>query len=94
MDWSGVLLTEVKNMDIALAGTGYAIFSVAMLIMRLLGDKTVQFLGEQKAVIGGSIVTAAGFALVVVLDNLYLNAFAFILIGLGCANIVLCFIHF
>ena len=59
-----------------------------MLIMRLLGDKTVQFLGEQKAVIGGSIVTAAGFALVVVLDNLYLNAFAFILIGLGCANIV------
>lgn len=35
-------------MDIALAGTGYAIFSVAMLIMRLLGDKTVQFLGEQK----------------------------------------------
>lgn len=69
MDWSGVLLTEVKNMDIALAGTGYAIFSVAMLIMRLLGDKTVQFLGEQKAVIGGSIVTAAGFALVVVLDK-------------------------
>ena len=88
MDWSGVLLTEVKNMDIALAGTGYAIFSVAMLIMRLLGDKTVQFLGEQKAVIGGSFVTAAGFALVVVLDNLYLNALAFILIGLGCANIV------
>lgn len=83
MDWSGVLLTEVKNMDIALAGTGYAIFSVAMLIMRLLGDKTVQFLGEQKAVIGGSIVTAAGFALVVILDNLYLNALAFILIGLG-----------
>ena len=88
MDWSDVLLTEVKNMDIALAGTGYAIFSVAMLIMRLLGDKTVQFLGEQKAVIGGSLVTAAGFALVVIVDNLYLNAFAFILIGLGCANIV------
>ena len=40
------------------------------------------------AVIGGSFVTAAGFALVVVLDNLYLNALAFILIGLGCANIV------
>ncbi len=88
MDWSGVLLTEVKNVDMSLAGTGYAIFSVAMLIMRLLGDKTVQFLGEQKAVIGGSIVTAAGFALVVIVDNLYLNALAFILIGLGCANII------
>ena len=88
MDWSGVLLTEVKNMDNSVGRHRLRYLSVAMLIMRLLGDKTVQFLGEQKAVIGGSIVTAAGFALVVVLDNLYLNAFAFILIGLGCANIV------
>lgn len=88
MDWSGVLLTEAKNMDIALAGTGYAIFSVAMLIMRLLGDKTVQFLGEQKAVIGGALLTSAGFVLLIALDSIYLNAFAFILIGLGCSNVV------
>lgn len=88
MDWSGILLTETKHIDISLADTGYAIFSVAMLVMRLLGDKTVQFLGEQKAVIGGSIITSLGFALVVMVDNLYVNLFAFILIGLGCANIV------
>lgn len=88
MDWSGVLLTEAKNMNIALAGTGYAIFSVAMLIMRLLGDKTVQFLGEQKAVIGGALLTSAGFVLLIALDSIYLNAFAFILIGLGCSNVV------
>lgn len=88
MDWSGVLLTEVKNVDMSLAGTGYAIFSVAMLIMRLIGDKTVQLLGEQKAVIGGSLLTAAGFTLLIALDNIYLNAFAFILIGIGCSNVV------
>lgn len=75
-------------MDIALAGTGYAIFSVAMLIMRLSGDKTVQFLGEQKAVIGGALLTSAGFVLLIALDSIYLNAFAFILIGLGCSNVV------
>lgn len=88
MDWSGVLLTEVKHIDIALAGTGYAIFSVAMLVMRLLGDRTVQYLGEQKAAIGGALLTAVGFALVVLADNLYINALAFIVIGVGCANIV------
>lgn len=88
MDWSGVLLTEVKNVDMSLAGTGYAIFSVAMLIMRLIGDKTVQLLGEQKAVIGGSLLTAVGFTMLIALDNIYVNAFAFILIGIGCSNVV------
>ena len=88
MDWSGVLLTEVKHLDMALAGTGYAIFSVAMLVMRLIGDKTVQLLGEQKAVIGGVLLTAAGFALLIASNALLLNALAFILIGIGCSNIV------
>lgn len=88
MDWSGVLLTEVKHLDMALAGTGYAIFSVAMLVMRLIGDKTVQLLGEQKAVIGGSLLTAAGFALLIISNALVLNALAFILIGIGCSNVV------
>ncbi len=88
MDWSGILLTEIKHIDMSLAGTGYAIFSVAMLVMRLLGDKAVQMLGEEKAVIGGALLTAAGFAFVVGFDNLYLNFLAFAFIGLGCANIV------
>lgn len=48
MDWSGVLLTEVKNTELSLAGVGYAVFSVAMLCMRLLGDKIVAVLGEKK----------------------------------------------
>lgn len=88
MDWSGVLLTEVKHLDISLAGTGYAVFSVAMLVMRLIGDKTVQLLGEQKAVIGGSLLTAAGFMLLITSNALVLNALAFILIGIGCSNVV------
>ena len=88
MDWSGVFITEVKNVDLALAGSGYAIFSVAMLIMRLLGDKAVQKIGERKAVIGGSLLAAASFALLVWADNLYLSAIAFVGIGLCSANIV------
>lgn len=88
MDWSGVFITEVKNVDLTLAGAGYAIFSVAMLIMRLLGDKTVQKLGERKAVIGGALLTAVSFVILVWADNLYLSALAFAGIGLCAANIV------
>lgn len=88
MDWSGVLLTEAKHIDMSLAGTGYAIFSVAMLVMRLIGDKAVQTLGEKTAVIGGSLLTAVGFAMLVLVDNLYLNGLSFIIIGIGCSNIV------
>ena len=42
MDWSGVFLTEAKGVDLSLAGVGYAVFSAAMLIGRLIGDKVVQ----------------------------------------------------
>ena len=33
------ILAEVKDVELSLAGVGYAVFSVAMLIMRLIGDK-------------------------------------------------------
>lgn len=88
MDWSGVLLMEVKAVDVSLAGIGYAIFSVAMLVMRLLGDKTVQILGEKTAVMGGALLAVLGFVLLVWADDLYLSGVGFVLLGVGCSNIV------
>ena len=78
MDWSGVLLTEV----------GYAVFSVAMLCMRLLGDKIVAVLGEEKTLVFGSIIGAVGFLSVIFLENFYAIQLGFVLMGLGLANIV------
>jgi len=74
--------------DMSLAGTGYAVFSVAMLVMRLIGDKAVQTLGEKASVICGSLLTAIGFALLVWVDNIYINGLSFIIVGIGCSNIV------
>ena len=88
MDWSGVLLTEVKNTELSLAGVGYAVFSVAMLCMRLLGDKTVAVLGEEKTLVFGSIIGAIGFLSVIFLENFYAIQLGFVLMGLGLANIV------
>lgn len=88
MDWSGVLLTEVKNTELSLAGVGYAVFSVAMLVMRLVGDKIVAVLGEEKTLISGSLIAALGFLSVIFLDNFYAIQIGFVLMGLGLANIV------
>lgn len=88
MDWSGVLLTEVKNTELSLAGVGYAVFSVAMLCMRLLGDKIVAVLREEKTLVFGSIIGAIGFLSVIFLENFYAIQLGFVLMGLGLANIV------
>lgn len=88
MDWSGVFLTEIKSIELSLAGIGYAIFSVAMLVVRLIGDKVVQILGERKMVIFGSLLAGVGFFLVIFINELYLMPIGFMCIGLGAANIV------
>lgn len=88
MDWSGVLLTEVKNTELSLAGVGYAVFSVAMLCMRLVGDKIVAALGEEKTVIFGSLTGVLGLLSVIFLENFYVIQLGFVLMGIGLANIV------
>ena len=78
MDWSGVFLTEAKGVDLSLAGVGYAVFSAAMLIGRLIGDKVVQKLGEQRVVIFGGIVASVGYIISIVFDNFFMMQFGFI----------------
>ena len=88
MDWSGVFLTEAKGVDLSLAGVGYAVFSAAMLIGRLIGDKVVQKLGEQRVVIFGGIVASIGYIIYNIFDNFFMMQCGFILLGFGAANIV------
>ena len=88
MDWSGVFLAEVKAWDLSIAGLGFAVFSVAMLVIRLIGDKAVHLLGERKIVILGSALMGAGFLLLILADGFYMMMLPFVLMGLGGANIV------
>ena len=88
MDWSGVFLTEVCAMDISLAGTGFASFSAAMLLMRLLGDAVVNRLGARRVVLFGLLIAIAGFLLVIGSSAASLIFLGFFAIGFGCANIV------
>lgn len=55
MDWGGVFLTTVRGFDLSMAGTGFTVFSAAMLTMRLVGDWVVQRIGQKRVVLGGSV---------------------------------------
>lgn len=88
MDWGGVYLTTVRGMDLSLAGMGFSVFSAAMLLMRFLGDRTVQRFGACPIAVGGAFLSVVGLLLIMfapVDALLYLGFFA---IGVGSANIV------
>lgn len=88
LDWSAVYLRDHKGMPAAFSGAGYAAFSVAMAVMRLLGDGLVEKFSSRIIVVGGSLVAAAGLLLAILSSTLYLVLPGFILLGIGAANIV------
>ncbi|MEJ7559582.1 MAG: MFS transporter [Pedobacter sp.] len=88
LDWSAVFLRENRGVDPALSGVGYAAFSVAMAIMRLLGDKIVLKLKGPIVVIGGALIASTGLFLVVFNTWLPMVLLGFVLLGIGAANIV------
>ena len=88
MDWGGVYLTIVRGMDLALAGTGYSVFSAAMLTMRFLGDRVVQRIGALSVAVGGALLAFGGILLVMFAPVDALLYVGFFAIGIGSANIV------
>lgn len=88
MDWSGVFLTVTKGFDISKAGAGFATFSAAMVLMRILGDGLVQALGQKLIVLGGCLISFSGFMLLIFSETQFLMYGGFFLIGIGSANIV------
>ena len=88
MDWGGVFLTQAKGFDLALAGSAFTVFSAAMLIMRLVGDKAVTKLGQKKVILGGVLLAFLGFLLIIFAPGAVPMFSGFFLVGIGGANVV------
>ncbi len=88
LDWSAVLLRSERGVALSSAGLGYAAFSVAMAIGRLLGDRVTAALGPARIVRHGSLVAATGFVLAAALPWTVTSVVGFVLIGIGASNIV------
>ncbi|MDA8914500.1 MFS transporter [Amylibacter sp.] len=88
VDWGALLIIDLELTPIKSAGVGYILFSIAMVVARLLGDKIIDIIGEFKVLILGVITTIFGI-LTILLSTLPLFALCgFMLIGLGVANLV------
>jgi MFS family permease len=88
LDWSAVFLQFHRNFTESTSGLGFAAFSVAMSIMRLSGDKIINLFSSQKVVLYGTLLAAIGILLAILVPFGIATIFGFILVGIGCANIV------
>jgi predicted MFS family arabinose efflux permease len=88
LDWSALLITGNGLVAVEQGGIGYMLFSVAMTLARFSGDALTARLGDRYMMFWGSLVAIAGFALLLLTPLVAVAMFAFVLIGLGCANIV------
>ena len=88
LDWSALFLTTLRSVDHSQAGLGYALFSIAMTIGRLNGDRVVNALGRYKMLLLGSLCAAVGLALAVACDSAAIALLGFMLVGLGASNVV------
>jgi MFS family permease len=77
-DWTAVYFRQVLNAGPGIAAAGYAVFSAAMAVFRLLGDLITARLGPLRTVRTGSLVAACGLfsALCMTAPSLALPGFA------------------
>ncbi len=87
-DWSAIYFREILFAPKALISLGYAGFSVAMTLGRLNGDILITRLGSKNVVVGGSLLAAAGFLIVVSAPAVMVAIPGYIMIGFGCCCIV------
>jgi MFS family permease len=62
-DWTAVYLKQILHAGPGTASAGYAVFSAAMFVFRLAGDRITSRLGRVWTVRGGALLAATGLAL-------------------------------
>jgi len=88
LDWGALLVIDRNLLAPERAGTGFILFSVAMVLARFTGDRIVKNLGAARVLSIGSGVAILGIALILASPWPPLALSGFFLIGAGAANIV------
>jgi fucose permease len=88
LDWGGLLMLSKGGINIEQSGLAYMLFAIAMTIGRFYGDRITSKLGDFNVVLGGGMLAALGFVLVIFPELTAINLMGFFLIGTGSSNIV------
>lgn len=88
LDWSAVFLTAERGVEPAMAGLGFAAFSLTMTAGRLIGDRIVERLGRARVLLFGGLLAATGMAVAVLVPAWPAALVGYALLGAGCSNLV------
>lgn len=80
-NWSAVYLRDELHTTAAVAATGYAVFSLAMLVGRFSGDGLTQRFGAERLVRAAALLVAGGLGAALVV-----NVPIALLLGFGCVG--------
>ena len=84
-NWSAVLLATEREVSASSAGIGLSVLLAAQFVGRLLGDRFIDRVGHQAALVTSLSAIAAGLALAAWAPGAPLTVVGFALAGLGCA---------
>ena len=87
-DWSAIFLIAVAHVSDGDAALGYAVFSIAMMTMRLIGGQIVHQFGATKTARLAALVTMIGSSIALTFTSFSLILIGFGLIGLGLSVII------
>jgi len=90
-DWSGLYLRVVRGAGHGVSGYGYAGFAALMVTGRLWGDAVVARFGEERTLLVGGLLAAAGLGVVIGSGWQQMTSelwwlFGFAVVGAGLAN--------
>ncbi|XXX82382.1 MFS transporter [Sorangium sp. So ce134] len=80
-NWSAVYLRDELHTTASVAATGYAVFSLAMLLGRFSGDRLTQRFGAERLVRAAGLLVAGGLG-----AALLVNLPIALLLGFGCVG--------
>lgn len=87
-DWTAVYLQYTIHTDSGFAALGYAAFSLAMALGRILGDPLTEKWGRFRLIRYGSLLASLGLSFSLLTSKQEWAIFGFILVGAGFATIV------
>jgi fucose permease len=87
-DWSSVYLRDSAAGSAAIAGLGYTVFALAMMFVRMSGDRLLARFGARRVIPLLAAVAAAALAAALAIGAVATALAAFFLLGLGLGSVV------
>ena len=88
LDWSGIYLIDYQNASTGMAALGIFSFSITMTLGRLFGDRIINHFGQRVVLTVSGLTASLGLIIAIASMNLYCALFGYVLMGVGCANVV------